>query len=95
MIIHRPTGYEGLRRRISWRHDVRDQVVDRPHGIGDRPLAHCGVMTIPELFENRFGKRVALARGAFVVLGGLNGRFLRRAVVPRYPPGCRRTGSSG
>ena len=43
------------------------------------PLRRAGVMTIPELFENRFGKRVRWLAGLFVVLGGLlnMGIFLR------------------
>jgi Na+/proline symporter len=43
------------------------------------PLRDAGVMTIPELFEKRFGKRVRWMAGLVVVLGGvLNmGMFLR------------------
>src|SRR5213593_2316666 len=43
------------------------------------PLRRAGVMTIPELFEKRFGVKVRLLAGLFVVLGGvLNmGIFLR------------------
>ena len=43
------------------------------------PLREAGVMTIPELFEKRFGKGVRWTAGLFVVLGGvLNmGIFLR------------------
>jgi SSS family solute:Na+ symporter len=43
------------------------------------PLRRAGVMTIPELFENRFGLKVRWLAGLFVVLGGvLNmGIFLR------------------
>src|SRR5438552_1475284 len=43
------------------------------------PLRRAGVMTIPELFERRFGVRVRWLAGLFVVLGGvLNmGIFLR------------------
>jgi len=43
------------------------------------PLRSAGVMTVPELFEKRFGKRVRWLAGLFVVLGGvLNmGIFLR------------------
>jgi SSS family solute:Na+ symporter len=43
------------------------------------PLRSAGVMTIPELFQNRFGKRVRWLAGLFVVLGGLlnMGIFLR------------------
>jgi SSS family solute:Na+ symporter len=44
-----------------------------------QPLRAAGVMTIPELFEKRFGKGVRWLAGLFVVLGGvLNmGIFLR------------------
>jgi solute:Na+ symporter, SSS family len=44
-----------------------------------RPLRAAGVITIPELFEKRFGKGVRWLAGLFVVLGGvLNmGIFLR------------------
>lgn len=43
------------------------------------PLRNSGVMTIPELFEKRFGKRVRWLAGLVVILGGvLNmGVFLR------------------
>lgn len=43
------------------------------------PLRTAGVMTIPELFEKRFGGRVRWLAGLFVVLGGLlnMGIFLR------------------
>src|SRR5436190_10219608 len=43
------------------------------------PLRSAGVMTVPELFEKRFGKGVRWLAGLFVVLGGvLNmGIFLR------------------
>jgi len=43
------------------------------------PLRRAGVMTIPELFQNRFGTKVRWLAGLFVVLGGvLNmGIFLR------------------
>jgi SSS family solute:Na+ symporter len=43
------------------------------------PLRTAGVMTIPELFQNRFGKRVRWLAGLFVALGGLlnMGIFLR------------------
>jgi SSS family solute:Na+ symporter len=43
------------------------------------PLRSAGVMTIPELFQNRFGTRVRWLAGLFVVLGGLlnMGIFLR------------------
>jgi len=48
-------------------------------GFVIRPLRDAGVITIPELFENRFGKRVRWLAGLVVVLGGvLNmGIFLR------------------
>jgi len=48
-------------------------------GFVIKPLRQAGVMTIPELFERRFGKGVRWAAGLFVVLGGvLNmGIFLR------------------
>src|ERR1044071_2323228 len=35
------------------------------------PLRAAGVMTIPELFERRFDKRVRWLAGLFVVLGGV------------------------
>lgn len=43
------------------------------------PLRTAGVMTIPELFQNRFSKRVRWLAGLFVTLGGLlnMGIFLR------------------
>ena len=43
------------------------------------PLRTAGVMTIPELFEKRFNRRVRWLAGLFVVLGGLlnMGIFLR------------------
>lgn len=43
------------------------------------PLRDAGVMTIPELFQKRFGSRVRWLAGLFVVLGGLlnMGIFLR------------------
>ena len=43
------------------------------------PLRAAGVMTIPELFEKRFSKKVRWLAGLFVVLGGLlnMGIFLR------------------
>ena len=43
------------------------------------PLRQAGVMTIPELFQKRFGTRVRWLAGLFVVMGGLlnMGIFLR------------------
>ena len=43
------------------------------------PLREAGVITIPELFEKRFHRRVRWLAGLFVVLGGLlnMGIFLR------------------
>lgn len=43
------------------------------------PLRDAGVMTIPELFQKRFGSRIRWLAGLFVVLGGLlnMGIFLR------------------
>ncbi|MCC7086180.1 MAG: sodium:solute symporter family protein [Pirellulales bacterium] len=43
------------------------------------PLRNAGVITIPELFEKRFGKRVRWLAGVVVILGGLlnMGIFLR------------------
>jgi len=48
-------------------------------GFVIRPLRDAGVITIPELFEKRFGKRVRWLAGLMVILGGvLNmGIFLR------------------
>jgi len=48
-------------------------------GFVIRPLRDAGVITIPELFEKRFGKRVRWLAGLVVILGGvLNmGIFLR------------------
>src|SRR3954468_9937847 len=48
-------------------------------GFVIEPLRNAGVMTIPELFEKRFSKRVRWLAGLFVVLGGLlnMGIFLR------------------
>lgn len=48
-------------------------------GLGIRPLREAGVLTIPELFERRFGARVRWASGVVIVLGGLlnMGVFLR------------------
>jgi solute:Na+ symporter, SSS family len=43
------------------------------------PLRRAGVMTIPELFQKRFGSRIRWAAGVVIVLGGLlnMGVFLR------------------
>jgi solute:Na+ symporter, SSS family len=35
------------------------------------PLRKAGVVTIPELFQNRFGKRVRFVAGVFVAVGGI------------------------
>jgi SSS family solute:Na+ symporter len=48
-------------------------------GFCVKPLRDSGVMTIPELFEKKFGPRVRWASGVVIVLGGLlnMGVFLR------------------
>jgi SSS family solute:Na+ symporter len=48
-------------------------------GFCVRPLRDSGVMTIPELFQQRFGPRIRWASGVVIVLGGLlnMGVFLR------------------
>jgi SSS family solute:Na+ symporter len=48
-------------------------------GFCIKPLRDSGVMTIPELFEKKFGSRVRWASGVVIVLGGLlnMGVFLR------------------
>lgn len=48
-------------------------------GFVIKPLRDAGVMTIPELFEKRFGPRIRWAAGVVIVLGGLlnMGVFLR------------------
>jgi solute:Na+ symporter, SSS family len=48
-------------------------------GFCVKPLRDSGVMTIPELFEKKFGPRVRWAAGVVIVLGGLlnMGVFLR------------------
>jgi SSS family solute:Na+ symporter len=48
-------------------------------GFCIRPLRQSGVMTLPELFERRFGGGVRRAAGVVIVLGGLlnMGMFLR------------------
>lgn len=50
-------------------------------GFGVKPLRDAGVMTIPELFERRFGIRVRTLSGVVIVLGGLlnMGVFIRMA----------------
>jgi solute:Na+ symporter, SSS family len=48
-------------------------------GFGVKPLRDAGVMTIPELFEKRYGQFVRWLAGVVIVLGGLlnMGVFLR------------------
>ncbi len=48
-------------------------------GFCVKPLRDSGVMTLPELFEKQFGKRIRWAAGVVIVLGGLlnMGVFLR------------------
>ena len=48
-------------------------------GFCVKPLRDAGVMTIPELFESRFGPRIRWLAGVVIVLGGLlnMGVFLR------------------
>lgn len=48
-------------------------------GFVIKPLRDSGVMTIPELFEKKFGQRIRWAAGVVIVLGGLlnMGVFLR------------------
>ena len=48
-------------------------------GFCIKPLRQSGVLTLPELFERRFGPRVRRAAGVVIVLGGLlnMGVFLR------------------
>lgn len=48
-------------------------------GFCINPLREAGVVTIPELFEKRFGRRIRWASGVVIVLGGLlnMGVFLR------------------
>ena len=40
-------------------------------GFCVKPLRDAGVMTIPELFERRYGPRIRWAAGVVIVLGGL------------------------
>src|SRR5437868_2660639 len=48
-------------------------------GFCVRPLRDAGVLTLPELFQQRFGPRIRWAAGLVIVLGGLlnMGVFLR------------------
>src|SRR6059036_1593462 len=48
-------------------------------GFCIKPLRDSGVMTIPEMFDRRFGPRIRWAAGVVIVLGGLlnMGVFLR------------------
>ncbi len=48
-------------------------------GFCIKPLRDSGAMTIPEMFEKRFGRRIRWAAGVVIVLGGLlnMGVFLR------------------
>ncbi|AQT69083.1 Na(+)/glucose symporter [Anaerohalosphaera lusitana] len=48
-------------------------------GFGIKPLRKAGVMTIPELFEKKFGPKIRWMSGVVIVLGGLlnMGIFLR------------------
>ena len=48
-------------------------------GFCIKPLRDSGAMTIPEMFEKRFGPRIRWAAGVVIVLGGLlnMGVFLR------------------
>lgn len=51
-------------------------------GFCIEPLRKAGVVTIPEFFEHKFGKKVRWAAGVVIVLGGLlnMGVFLRTGV---------------
>jgi len=40
-------------------------------GFGVKPLRDSGVMTLPELYQKKFGPRVRWAAGVVIVLGGL------------------------
>src|SRR5207249_5000971 len=48
-------------------------------GFCIKPLRDSGVMTIPEMFDQRFGPRIRWSAGVVIVLGGLlnMGVFLR------------------
>lgn len=50
-------------------------------GFCIKPLRSAGVMTLPELFDKKFGKKIRWASGVVIVLGGLlnMGVFLRTA----------------
>jgi len=50
-------------------------------GFGIKPLRDKGVVTLPELFQDKFGSRIRWAAGLVMVLGGLlnMGVFLRQA----------------
>ena len=63
-------------------------------GFCIKPLRDRNVITIPELFENKFGEKVRWASGIVIVLGGLlnMGVFLRQAgdylsIVCGFDPG--------
>jgi len=62
-------------------------------GFCVKPLRDAGVMTIPELFERRFGRKIRWLAGVVIVLGGLlnMGVFLRTGgefliLVCGFPP---------
>lgn len=63
-------------------------------GFCINPLRKMGVVTVPELFEQKFGSKVRWASGLVILLGGLlnMGVFLRQAgnfltTVCGFPPG--------
>ena len=80
-------------------------------GFCIKPLRDAGVVTIPELFEKRYGPRVRWAAGVVIVLGGLlnMGVFLRitgeflvlvggfdlQPSEPQHPPGDDRPAAVG